>query len=98
MQMYEGKSEEEHYANLAQQRSLKRQKLAEREQQKKYIANTELRSGRIKKLEKLKMDSKEEEEKRLQMQALMIPDGHVDTEDVTCSNVKMIADGNANEN
>ncbi len=97
MQMYEGKSEEQHFADLAIQRSLKRQKLAEREQQKKYIANTELRSGRIKKLEKLKMDSKEEEENRLQMQALMIPDGHVDTEDISCNNIKMIGNGHANE-
>uniref|UniRef100_A0A7S3V764 Oxidoreductase n=1 Tax=Chaetoceros debilis TaxID=122233 RepID=A0A7S3V764_9STRA len=92
LQLYKGRSEEEHYANQLKERTLKRQKMAEREQQKKYIENTELRSGRIKKLEQLKMDAKEEEEGRLKMQALMVPDGHVDTEDF---DVKMIEDGSA---
>jgi hypothetical protein len=81
MQMYEGLSEEEYYEKRIAERSLKRQKIAEREKQKQYIAATELRRGRIDKLEKLKLDAKEEEEKRLLIQSLMIPDGHVETEE-----------------
>eukprot|EP00979_Chaetoceros_neogracilis_P010620 scaffold2527_cov224-Chaetoceros_neogracile.AAC.3 len=89
LQMYNGSSEEDFYANRIAERSVKRQKQAEKIQQKKYIADTELRRGRIVKLEKLKMDSKEEEESRLKVQAMMIPDGHVDTE----GDMKMLEGG-----
>ncbi len=93
LQLYDGFSEEDYYANRIEERTLKRQKMAEKLQQKKYIADTQLRRGRIEKLEKLKMDSKEEEEARLKIQAMMIPDGHVDTE----MNAKMIGDGQSEE-
>ena len=92
LQLYDGQSEEDYYANRIEERTLKRQKMAEKRQQKKYIADTQLRRGRIAKLDKLKMDSKEEEEGRLKIQAMMIPDGHVDTD---MSGVKMIQDGDA---
>lgn len=92
LQLYNGESEENFYANRIAERTLKRRKMAEQLEQKKYIGNTKLRRGRIEKLEKLKMESKEEEEKRLKIQALMIPDGHVDTE----GNVKMLLEDSAN--
>lgn len=95
LQMYEGMSEEEHYEKRIAERSLKRQKIAEREKQKQYIAATELRRGRIEKLEKLKLDAKEEEEQRLLIQSLMIPDGHVETEEK--NGTKLIEDGPADE-
>jgi len=93
LQLYNGESEEDYYAGRISDRTLKRQKMAEKLQQKKYIADTELRRGRIAKLEQLKMDSKEEEESRLKIQALMIPDGHVDTE----GDVKMLENGNGSD-
>lgn len=92
LQLYNGESEENYYANRMAERTLKRRKMAEQLEQKKYIGNTKLRRGRIEKLEKLKMESKEEEEKRLKIQALMIPDGHVDTE----RDVKMLLEDSAN--
>ena len=75
--MYDGKSEKEHYDKKLAERTLKRQKMAERAQQKKYVAATDLRRGRVEKLEKLKEDSKDEEEAKLMQ--FLIPDGHVDT-------------------
>ena len=92
LQLYNGESEENYYVNRIAERTLKRRKMAEQLEQKKYIGNTKLRRGRIEKLEKLKMESKEEEEKRLKIQALMIPDGHVDTE----GDVKMLLEDSAN--
>jgi Dehydrogenases with different specificities (related to short-chain alcohol dehydrogenases) len=80
LQLYNGVSEEDYFANRIAERTLKRQKMAERTQQKKYIADTQLRRGRIEKLEKLKNESKEEEESKLKIHSLMIADGHVDTE------------------
>ena len=75
--MYDGKSEKEFYEKKLEERTLKRQKMAERAQQKKYVAATNLRRGRVEKLEKLKEDSKDEEEAKLLQ--FLIPDGHVDT-------------------
>ncbi|KAL7495764.1 hypothetical protein ACHAWT_004138 [Skeletonema menzelii] len=75
--MYDGKSEKEFYEKKLEERTLKRQKMAERAQQKKYVAATNLRRGRVEKLEKLKEDSKDEEEAKLMQ--FLIPDGHVDT-------------------
>jgi len=80
LQLYNGESEEDFFANRIVNRTLKRQKMAERVQQKKYIADTQLRRGRIENLEKLKNESKEEEEYRATIHRLMIADGHVDTE------------------
>lgn len=75
--LYDGKSEKEFYEQRLADRTLKRQKMAERAQQKKYVAATDLRRGRVEKLEKLKEDSKDEEEAKLMQ--FLIPDGHVDT-------------------
>ena len=74
--MFSGKSEEMHYEHRKEERSLKRQKMAESQQQKKYIAETQLRKGRVDRLQQLKEDSKEEEHARLM--AHMVPDGHVE--------------------
>ena len=74
--MYDGKSEKEFYEKKLEERTLKRQKMAERAQQKKYVAATNLRRGRVEKLEKLKEDAKDEEEAKLMQ--FLIPDGHVD--------------------
>ena len=75
--MFQGKSEEEHFEQRRQERTLKRQKMAERDLHKKYIADTALRRGRIEKLNKFKEEAKDEEEQKLL--AMMIPDGHVDS-------------------
>ena len=77
--MYDGKSEQQYYEDRIAERTLKRQKMAERAQQKKYVATTDLRKGRVEKLEKLKEDSKEEEQMKLKQLEYLIPDGHVDT-------------------
>jgi NAD(P)-dependent dehydrogenase (short-subunit alcohol dehydrogenase family) len=78
--MFNGKSEEEHYEQRKMERSLKRQKMAERDLHKKYIADTALRKGRVERLKRFKEDAKEEEEARMMKIALMVPDGHVETE------------------
>ena len=75
--MYDGKSEKEFYVQRISERTLKRQKMAERAQQKKYVAATDLRRGRVEKLAKLKEDSKDEEEAKLL--GYLVPDGHVNT-------------------
>lgn len=74
--LFGGKGEEDHYAERVAERTLKRQKMAERTRQKEYIAKTQLRRGRIERLEKLKDDAKEEVVGKLKM---LVPDGHVDT-------------------
>jgi NAD(P)-dependent dehydrogenase (short-subunit alcohol dehydrogenase family) len=73
--MFAGKSEELHYEQRKAERSLKRQKMAEAQQQKKYIADTALRKGRMERLRKLQDEAKEEEHQRLM--AALVPDGHV---------------------
>ncbi|KAI2493113.1 short chain dehydrogenase [Fragilaria crotonensis] len=75
--MFNGKSEEIHYEHRKEERSLKRQKMAESQQQKKYIAETALRKGRVERLQQLKEDAKEEEHARLM--AYLVPDGHVES-------------------
>ena len=85
--MFQGKSEEEHFEARKQERSTKRQKMSERHHQKKYIASTELRKGRVDRLEKLKQDAKDEEQARLM--GVMIPDGHVQTD----STIPMLENG-----
>ena len=77
--LYNGKSENEHYKDRMVARTLKRQKLSESDYQKKYIASTALRRGRVEKLEKLKGNAKEEEEDKLAALGMLVPDGHVHT-------------------
>lgn len=84
--MYEGKTELEHYQQRLGERSLKRQKIAEKAQQRKYVAATELRRGRVDRLERLREESKEEEEAKFM--SFLVPDGHVDT----TANSAMMAD------
>ena len=87
--MYEGKTELEHFQQRIGERTLKRQKIAEKAQQRKYVAATELRRGRVDRLEKLREESKEEEEAKLMR--FLVPDGHVDT--TTTNGVKMLENG-----
>ena len=77
--MFQGKQEEEHYEQRKLERSLKRQKRSEASLQQKHIADTALRRGRVEKLNSLKSYAKDEEESKLKILALMVPDGHVDT-------------------
>jgi hypothetical protein len=90
--MYEGKSEDQFYEEKMKARSLKRQKMAERDLQKKYVAGTALRKGRIDRLKQKQSEAQDEEVAKLQ-QMMMIPDGHVDTN----SSPKLIANEEAEE-
>ncbi|KAL3778211.1 hypothetical protein ACHAW5_009613 [Stephanodiscus triporus] len=98
--MYEGKSESEYYEKRLADRTLKRQKMAERAQQRKYVAATDLRKGRMDRLERLREESKGEEEERQQLlMQYLVPDGHVDTASnengaVADYGVKMLENGN----
>lgn len=100
--MYEGKTEVEHYQQQLGERSLKRQKIAEKAQQRKYVAATELRRGRVDRLERLREESKEEEE--VKFMRFLVPDGHVDTTDNSAmmadsrNGVKMLDYGKIDEN
>ena len=73
--MFNGNSEEDHYDQHKKDRSLRRQKMAERVQQKKYIAETQLRRGRVERLQQLKLEAQDEEQAKLM--SFMVPDGHV---------------------
>jgi NAD(P)-dependent dehydrogenase (short-subunit alcohol dehydrogenase family) len=91
MTLFEGKSEQEFYQQRLEERSLKRQKMAEKVTQKKYIADTQLRKQRVEKLQQLKLDSKNEEIERFQsLQAFMIPDGPADSNPSIETSLKMI--------
>ena len=90
--MFAGKEEEEHYEQRKLGRSLKRQKMAEASLQKKHIADTALRRGRVERLNNLKTDAMEEEESKLKLLAMMIPDGHVDTNTDSQGNAKLLKD------
>ena len=97
--LYNGKSEDQHYKDRVAERTLKRQKLSESDHQKKYIASTALRRGRVEKLEKLKSDAMDEEKKKLEQLKMLVPDGHVDTTDTSSSTLllegeKKSIDGN----
>ena len=102
--MYEGKSESEFYEDRLAERTLKRQKMAERAQQRKYVAATDLRKGRVDRLESLKDESREEEEERqMLLMRYLIPDGHVDTSTaangaVVDSGDKMLENGESSVN
>lgn len=85
--MFSGKSQELYYEDKKAERTLKRQKMAETQQQKKYIADTALRRGRVERLQKLKDDAIDEEKSKLM--CMMVPDGQVE-------NLKLIENGDAN--
>jgi len=76
--MYGGKTEREFYKDQIEERTLKRQKHAERARQKNYIATTALRRGRVERLNQKAEEAKDEEMAKLQ-RMMMIPDGHVET-------------------
>jgi NAD(P)-dependent dehydrogenase (short-subunit alcohol dehydrogenase family) len=73
------------------ERTLKRQKMAERAMQQKYVASTDLRKGRVEKLEKLQDDCKDEEEGRVRLLQYLVPDGHVDT--TVTTGLKLLENG-----
>lgn len=80
--MFQGVAESEHYDQRIQERSLKRQKLAEKDLYKKHIATTALRKGRVDRLQAALDEGVSEERDKQQLaaiQAMMVPDGHVDT-------------------
>jgi NAD(P)-dependent dehydrogenase (short-subunit alcohol dehydrogenase family) len=92
--MYQGKDEQDHFDQRLQERSLKRQKTAERDRQKMYLATTTLRSGRIARLAGKQQEAKEEEMSKVQF---MIPDGHVETTtttDAATTTPKLLKNGN----
>jgi NAD(P)-dependent dehydrogenase (short-subunit alcohol dehydrogenase family) len=93
--MFQGKPEEEHYEQRQQFRSLKRQKMAESVRQQRYLAETQLRKGRVERLQKLKEEAKEEE--MTKVMALLVPDGHVDTTCSGASTVKLLQNGNVDD-
>ena len=73
--MYNGQDEEDYYQQRAQERTLKRQKAAEKAKQQQYLATTQLRRGRVQKLQQLQQQEGKEEE----VLKLLVPDGHVET-------------------
>ena len=79
--MYNGRSEQDHYDNRKQERSLKRQKMSEKDLYRKHIETTALRKGRVDKLQAALQEYEQEE--RLKLEAMMIPDGHVDANTTT---------------
>ncbi|KAL7542613.1 hypothetical protein ACHAXR_011935 [Thalassiosira sp. AJA248-18] len=97
--MYEGKSELDYYEQRLAGRSLKRQKMAENAQQKKYVASTDLRKGRVEKLERLRREEGREEEEG-KLLRFLIPDGHVDTASTNGGDdgIKMLENGGGNGN
>jgi NAD(P)-dependent dehydrogenase (short-subunit alcohol dehydrogenase family) len=74
--MYEGKSREEFMVLKEKEKQLKRRKNAEAAQQRKFIAGTALRKGRIERMKEKQSEAQEEEMAKLKF---MIPDGHVET-------------------
>jgi NAD(P)-dependent dehydrogenase (short-subunit alcohol dehydrogenase family) len=84
--MFQGKTELDHLTLRQENRSLKRQKMAENDLQRKYVAATALRRGRMEKLQEKQDEHREEEHAKLVLAAaataavqLMIPDGPVQT-------------------
>ena len=84
--MFYGRSELEHFEQRKAERTSKRQKASERHHQKNYIASTNLRKGRVERLQKLKNDAKHEEEAKLM--SLLVPDGHVEVTPMLLENTK----------
>jgi NAD(P)-dependent dehydrogenase (short-subunit alcohol dehydrogenase family) len=89
--MFQGKTELDHLTQRQNSRSLKRQKMAENDLQRKYVAATALRRGRMEKLQEKQDEHREEEQAKVLLAAsaagaaaaaavqLMIPDGPVPT-------------------
>ena len=76
MCMYNGLSQDEYYEKRHQERTLKRQKASEAHFQKIYIQETQLRKGRLQKMQALlNSHNPSNNHKALPL----IPDGHVDT-------------------
>lgn len=65
--------------------------MAEKAMQKKYVASTNLRKGRVEKLNALKDECQGEEEEKGKLLEYLVPDGHVDTDGTT--GVKMLENG-----
>jgi NAD(P)-dependent dehydrogenase (short-subunit alcohol dehydrogenase family) len=89
--MYDGMGTVNNYLHRRDEvRTIKRQKMAEQDQQRKYLANTTLRRGRIERLkEKQNEGQNEEVSKQLSyVHELMIPDGHVETTAATTTTSK----------
>ena len=76
--LYHGKTKEDFLEEKMTARSLKRQKVIERDMQRKHIANTALRKGRMERLQQKQNEGKDEETRKLQA-LMMVPDGHVET-------------------
>lgn len=84
--MFQGVSEDDHYDQRKQDRSQKRQKMADKDMYKKHIALTALRKGRVDRLQAAMGEGACEEKDKLKLmaiQAMMVPDGHVDTTTTT---------------
>jgi NAD(P)-dependent dehydrogenase (short-subunit alcohol dehydrogenase family) len=77
--MFAGQDEQVHYEQRVALRSLKRQKMAEQDLQRKYVETTSLRRGRVEKLQALQNDAADEEQAKQRMRLRMIPDGAVET-------------------
>jgi NAD(P)-dependent dehydrogenase (short-subunit alcohol dehydrogenase family) len=81
--MFDGHSSLDNFRNQKESLTqMKKRKMAESSQQRKHIANTMLRKGRIDKLNAKLQEGQEEERskfERLKLTAMMVPDGHVDT-------------------
>jgi NAD(P)-dependent dehydrogenase (short-subunit alcohol dehydrogenase family) len=81
--MFDGHSSLDNFRNQKESLTqMKKRKMAESNQQRKHIANTMLRKGRIDKLNAKLQEGQEEERskfERLKLTAMMVPDGHVDT-------------------
>lgn len=96
--MFQGVAEEDHYEQRQQARSLKRQKMAERDLYQKHIATTALRKGRVDRLQAALNEgaTAEETHKLRAIHAMMVPDGHVDTTTATTNDdpnaVRRLAD------
>ena len=71
--MYEGKTKDEYTKDKMEEKTLKRRKMAEREQQKKFLANTELRKGRMERLSLKQQEAEDEEEAVVDNDALLPP-------------------------
>ena len=90
--MFHGKAEEVHYEERQNMRSLKRQKVAESAMHQKYLESTQLRRGRVDRLNQLQLDAKEEELRKMKT---MIPDGPVNAPPAT---VLLLSSSSKNNN
>ena len=93
--MYNGVNEQDHYDNRKQERSLKRQKMSEKDMYRKHIETTALRKGRVDKLQAALQEYEHEERQKLE--SMMIPDGHVDVTSTTSPETTSLLLQNGNE-